>query len=296
MVSEETLAGWTAPSSSTEQDKQDRTERMIREAVDEHPAFDDCELRIFVKGSYANNTNVRADSDVDLAVECTEVEYWEESEPGARRDNGTPYTGVWTPSKLRTELTAALKAKFSGQVDDSGRVAIEVHASTARVDADVVPCFSHRGYFPSGESRTGTKIFTTTGLGFENYPDQHLENGREKNKSTGHAFKKTVRILKRVANEMFIEGDHREVPSYFVECLVYECPDVVFARSTWVGTVNDALVHIWDELEGGEPTDDSDRWLEVNECFYLFHSGQKWSRTDGRDFSQAAWNFLGFAE
>ena len=53
MISEDTLAGWTGPSSATEEDMQDRTERMIREAVDEHTAFDDCELRIFAKGSYA---------------------------------------------------------------------------------------------------------------------------------------------------------------------------------------------------------------------------------------------------
>src|SRR5687767_6804174 len=61
MALEDTLDGWTGPSSDTEQDKQDRTERMIREAVAEHGAFDACELSIYAKGSYANNTNVRAD-------------------------------------------------------------------------------------------------------------------------------------------------------------------------------------------------------------------------------------------
>ena len=61
MASEQILSNWTGPASTTEQEKQDRTERMIRDAVDEQVAFDDCELRIFAKGSYANNTNVRAD-------------------------------------------------------------------------------------------------------------------------------------------------------------------------------------------------------------------------------------------
>ena len=32
-VTEDQLAGWTGPSSATEQDKQDRTERMTREAI-----------------------------------------------------------------------------------------------------------------------------------------------------------------------------------------------------------------------------------------------------------------------
>lgn len=66
------LAGWTGPSSTTEQDKQDRTERMIKEAIKSHTPFDSCSLKVYAKGSYANNTNVRANSDVDIAVQCTD--------------------------------------------------------------------------------------------------------------------------------------------------------------------------------------------------------------------------------
>lgn len=78
MVTEEKLAGWTGPSSPTEQDKQERTERMIREAIDEHDGFDGyrSDFSIYTKGSYANNTNVKSDSDVDIVVECTDVCYW----------------------------------------------------------------------------------------------------------------------------------------------------------------------------------------------------------------------------
>lgn len=43
---EDKLAGWTGPSSTTEQDKQDRTERMIREAIKEYAAFDSCSLKV----------------------------------------------------------------------------------------------------------------------------------------------------------------------------------------------------------------------------------------------------------
>src|SRR5687767_6205622 len=76
---------WTAPSSDTEQDKQDRTENMIRQAVRAYPAFRDASINVFVKGSYANNTNVKADSDVDVAVEMTDLFYWDEAQPGAQR-------------------------------------------------------------------------------------------------------------------------------------------------------------------------------------------------------------------
>ncbi len=290
---EQTLSGWTGPSSDTEQDKQDRSVRMIREAVDAHTAFDDCSLTVYPKGSYANNTNVRADSDVDVAVQCHEVLYWKEQAPGAHHPSD-PYRGIWTPEKLRSELVAALKAKFPNQVDDSGRVAIEINSSSARVDADVVPCFDFRYFWISGATRDGTKVIPKSGNRFENYPVQHLEEGKAKNASTNRRFKKTVRIMKRVENEMVEAGAHVEVPSYFVECLVYNCPNATLRQSKWTDVVGGVITHLWNELEGEEPSEASGRWAEVNDCKWLFTPRQKWSRPEGRAFAKAAWNYLGY--
>lgn len=287
---EDKLFGWTGPSSNTEKDKQDRTERMIREAIDSHEPFNSCSLNVFAKGSYANNTNVRTDSDVDISVECTEVLYWKESEKG----NSPPsksYEGVWTPEKLRAELVSAMNAKFPGQVDTSGSTAIQINSSSARVDADVVPCFSYR-YYMKYRTREGTKIFKTNGSSIVNYPVQQMENGTAKNKATSYAYKKGARLLKRIENAMAADGTFRELPSFFMECLAYNCPDDVFAHSTWTERLRAMLFYIWDSLQGDEP--DEGRWLEVNECFFLFHSEQKWTRKDGRDFAKAAWNYFGF--
>lgn len=292
MSLEQQLAGWTGPSSTTEQEKQERTERMICEAIAAHPAFEDCSLSVYAKGSYPNNTNVRTDSDVDISVQCSDVEYWEEHDPGAH-PAGPSYTGPWTPSKLRAEVVVALKTKFGDQVDTSGTTAIRVSSSSARVEADVVPCFDYRYYFAGGSSRAGTRIFRKNGDHFENFPKQHLANGRTKNTATNGRFKSVVRILKRIENAMVVDGEHRDVPSFFVECLTYNCPKAVFDRYSWTDRVKGALVHIWDNTQGDvEP--DENRWLEVNEAKYLFHSAQAWSRKDGRDFAQAAWDYLGF--
>jgi hypothetical protein len=128
-----------------------------------------------------------------------------------------------------------------------------------------------------------------------NYPAQHLTYGKSKHDATDSYFKQAVRILKRIENVMVEGGTHREVPSFFVECLVYNCPDALFKEPTWVKTIKAILFHIWDNTQGdSEPTAGSERWLEVNRAKYLFHSNQKWSRKDGRDFSKAAWNYLGF--
>lgn len=290
MSLEDQLTGWTAPSSDTEKDKQDRTERMIREAINSHEPFNSCSLKVYAKGSYANNTNVRTDSDVDIAVECTDVLYWGESENGIHTP-GESYKGIWTPAKLRAELISAMKAKFSTQVDSSGSTAIQINSSSARVDADVVPCFSFRYYMKHG-SRDGTKIFKTDGSSIVNYPAQQLKCGVEKNKQTGFLYKKSARLLKRIENNMARDGVFRELPSFFIECLAYNCPNSVFAGSTWTERLRAMLVHIWEQLQGDEP--DAGRWVEANECFFLFHSAQKWSRKDGREFAKAAWNYFGF--
>lgn len=263
---------------------------MIREAIKAHPAFQDYDFIVYAKGSYPNNTNVRTDSDVDIAVQCREAFYW----GGTPKDTINPYTGTWTPPTLRSEVEKALRAKFPGQVDTSGSVAIGVATSSARVDADVVPCFTYREYFGGGGYREGTKIFKKTGGEIENFPQQHLTCGRAKNQRTNHNFKKVVRILKRVGNAMAVDRFHGEVPSFFVECLVYNCPDEIFSRSNWTDRIREMLVYIWNSTQGdNEPAGDA-RWLEVNRCKYLFYDGQPWNRRDARDFSKAAWNYLRF--
>jgi hypothetical protein len=243
MTLEEKLAGWTGVSSATEKDKQDRTERMIREAVDAHSAFDGYNIEVYVKGSYANKTNVRADSDVDVAVQCNEVLYYDEEKPGAK-PAGTPYTGIWTPTYLRSELKKALEAKFDSQVDDSGSTAFKINSSSARVDADVVPCFDYRHYFSSGGHRDGAKVFKTDGTSLVNYSHQQLKKGEAKDSRTGDDYKPAVRIMKRFENLMVENAVHRVMPSFFVECLVYNCPDDLFLRSTWTSATKGIIHHM----------------------------------------------------
>lgn len=294
MTLEDTIRNWTLPSSTTEQGKQDRTERMVKDAIRQHTELTDCRLSAFAKGSYANNTNVRIDSDVDIAIQCHEVVYWEVAD-GGTCPSSEPYSGRWTPDALRNELTKALERKFPGDVDTSGTTAISIRSSTARVDADVIPCFDYHYYFSPQDYRVGTRIFRTSGAKIDNYPHQQLVNGRSKNVRTNGSYKRMVRVMKRIENAMAVDGDFNSLPSYFVECLVYNCPDSAFGRPTWTDTTRSIIYEIWDGMAGAEPHDESDRWLEVNDCLFLFHPGQTWTRQDGREFARAAWNYLSFA-
>jgi tRNA nucleotidyltransferase (CCA-adding enzyme) len=57
------------PPSDTEDSKAEATEEQIREALTDYGPLEDRDYAVYVKGSYANNTNVRLDYDVDIAVE-----------------------------------------------------------------------------------------------------------------------------------------------------------------------------------------------------------------------------------
>lgn len=174
-------------------------------------------------------------------------------------------------------------------------MAITVASSTARVDADVVPCFSYEYYFSSGCIRGGTRIFRKSGGWFENFPRQQLEEGRAKNTRTNQRFKQAVRVMKRVENAMVVDSIHSEVPSFFVECLVYNCPDHLFTPYTWTDRVRGILVHIWDQTQGDDEPISSERWVEVSKCKYLFGPDQSRTRRDVREFAKAAWSYLGYA-
>ena len=295
MSTEALLTNWTKPSSDTEQDKQNRTERMIREAIAGHAAFHGYPVSVYAKGSYPNNTNVRTESDVDIAVQCSDSIYYDLNESSMSRF--TPYSGPWNPSHFRSEVQRALEAKFGAQADATGNVALKVSSSTARVDADVIPCFDYRKYWSPSKWREGTRIYRKDNSSTDNYPVQHLERGREKNNRTSTKYKKTVRILKRTANAMLSDDIHRDVVSYFVESLVYNCPDALFSPSSWTETTRNVLYHIWQNTQGDtEPTDSSSRWMEANGVKCLFHSTQAWTRRDARDFAYAAWNYLGLGQ
>ena len=169
-------------------------------------------------------------------------------------------------------------------------------SGTARVNADIVPCFDYRYYLSSDEYRTGTKVIPKKGMSLVNHPQQNLDNGKAKNTRTNHYFKKIVRILKRTSNSMTTDEFHRSVPSFLVESLVYNCPDEFFLLPTWTTTVKHVISHIWEETQGSIEPSASERWLEVNEYKYLFHAAQKWTRQDARDFAYASWNYLELAK
>lgn len=289
------LSRWIKPSSDDEQIQQDRAQRMVTEAVMAHNPLSSAGLYVFAKGSYANNTNVRRDSDVDIVVECHDCCYYDYmpgEEPAERL--GTPYTGEWTPAKLRTEVKAALVNKFGASAIDAGNIALVVAAVPgSRPSIDVVPSFDYYLYDDPrrSSSRRGSCVWTKEGSKIVNWPDQQLKNGRAKNQRTGSRYKNFVRALKNAENVLAKAGTIDAKPSYLMECLVWNIADSTLKSGNLDQGFRATLVELWQGL-----ADDGDwhDWTEPNEVKYLFRSGQKWSRSDAKEVVLETWRYLDY--
>jgi predicted nucleotidyltransferase len=294
---EATFTSWGAAPGTTEMTKCDNAERAVRKAIAANGKLSAKDITVFTQGSYANRTNVRQDSDVDICVMYTGACFTDYSMSEGLNGSLLGYTDADYPiSEFKNDVEAALKSYFGKDSVTRGSKAFDVHANTYRIDADVVPAFEHRRFHGTPESHwhySGTEIHPDKGGRIVNWPQQNYDNGVQKNDETGRRFKAVTRILKRLRNEMADEGYGAAgpIPSYLIECLVWNVPNEGFGHDTLRADVRWALAHLWNNTR----TDDSCKeWGEVNELKYLFRAGQPWTREQVKTFLQAAWDYIGF--
>jgi hypothetical protein len=288
------LGNSTGPASPTEEQDRDRTEARIRDAIAADGRLA-ANVRVFVKGSYANNTNVRRDSDVDIAVEWKAWAYiskaneasdysWEQL--GVRLGNSGP-----GPGEYRRWVEEALVTAFgAATVDTTCNTAIPVVGSSTTLDADVVPCFQHERYDRRGAApHLGIRLYPRQGGHVENWPEQNRTNGISKNSDTRRRFKQLVRAIKRLETDIVITGRlQREVHGYFLECLLYNLPSRKFTYDSFKTTTLELLAELWNAIDKEQHAD----WVEINGLKWLWREGQTWTPAEASAFAYKAWNYI----
>jgi hypothetical protein len=291
---------WARRSSDTEDEKRERTEAAIRDVRQEDAVLGARSLNVFAKGSYKNNTNVRQDSDVDIAIEATEYFRYElggDFKSSSGSDVGiSPYPGTYSVEQLKDEAEAAMVRRFGRSAVRRGNKAIEVHASSYWLQADVVPCVTYHYYYARDSYgrlsyHEGILIHADSGEEIVNYPRQTHDQGNAKNIVTGRRYKRVVRILKRLENKMVEEGIIEEVPSFLIESLVFNVTDYTFQHANYYDDVREVLAYLYKALLENE---ESALWTEVNGIKYLFHPSQKWTRGQAFSFVDHAWDYIAF--
>jgi hypothetical protein len=184
----------------------------------------------YLQGSYPNTTNIRGNSDVDVAVESDKVFYSNLTQEEKAQLGLGPAHFVWTD--LRSEVLAALTSYYGQQfVDATGSKCIRVLPAAGRLQADVVPCIEYKHYTNLQPGAKGMTFWATrTNDQIINYPKLHIENGAAKNKRVGERYKPTVRVFKN-ARERLAEYVGGDFPSYFLECMLFNVPDDAFGAS-----------------------------------------------------------------
>lgn len=187
-------------------------------------------IKVFLQGSYANNTNVRTQSDVDIAI--VEEDVFQTSYRSGVNDSAYGFITVSPPVKtFKDEIEEALKSKFGSDVERRNK-SIKINGNTYRKDADGVPCRRHKDFSHDFSNNPmnyigGITIMADSGERIINYPEQHIKNGKEKNTASNHYYKKMVRIIKKMRYLMQQNGMESadKISSFALESLMWNIPN-----------------------------------------------------------------------
>ena len=297
--SENTLKGWKDPASTTEEQRIYNTINMIKSATNGSAELKGLTIEVFVQGSYANNTNVRTNSDVDVCVMLKSTFFTEYPNGKTSSDYGF-VDGSITFDEYKQRVKKAIIDKFGNEAVSVGHKSLKIQSNTYHVNADVVVAFMLKDYAVIKSTDPlryveGTRFYSADGKQITNYPKEHIANGKKKNNRTNYQYKYLVRIFKRIRNNMVADGvvNGDKISSFLTECLVWNVPDdIILGYSTWTETVRQAIIYIFNEIKDNNHKE----WGEVSERLYLFHAGRKWTDKEAQNFMKSMWNYLGYNE
>lgn len=296
------LSMWIKPSSDHEKDRQERARHMVAEAIAGWKKFDDTDYDIYTKGSYRNRTNVKLDSDVDIAIDLKECVYYDFISGVNESEVVRPasYSGSWTPESWRSEVVKALESYFGKEsINTAGRLAINIpEVKGSRPSIDIVPSFEYIRYDDAAQSASNTNYGSCVfpkdgGRKTVNWPQQQYDNGVKKNDITGKRYKFFVRALKNAENALVDSGDLKKaLPSYFMECLVYNAADHLFnsANDDLETSFGKVLNNIAVKLD----SDNDFPMVEPNELKYLFRGDKKWTIAEGKELIARTQTMMGY--
>ncbi len=297
---EEALDSWRKPASQNEEQKISNAISMIKDALSKNPVLSAKNIEPVVQGSYANNTNVKLDSDVDVSLMLKDTFYTEYPDGGKDSDYGFS-EGTNDFSEYRRDVISAIETKFGKDNVKVGNKSIKINSNSYHVQADVVPCFQYRNYkWNSSENpdrfEEGIKFYSSDNQEVVNYPKIHVSNGITKNSNTQRRYKRTVRLYKSIRNKMIADGINvsKDITSFLLECMLWNVPNKIFNdNNTWNDILRETIRFLFFETKAEEKCKN---WGEVSEHFYLFHSDRKWTRSSANAFLVQMWNFLGYAD
>jgi hypothetical protein len=273
-LSEQQLINWSKPISTSEDQKCKNALSQVSEVL--RNKFGS-KISIFLQGSYRNNTNVKLDSDVDIVIRYDNVFRYDIgslSEEQIKVFHETYTNSEYTFGQFKNDCKQALDLTFGNQVERKNKC-IQILGNTYRVNADVVPCFVMKRFrTPTGVTAEGISFDSDDGQRIDSFPEQHYKNGVAKTEATSRMYKRTVRILKNIKNKLIDAGSISEnlASSFFIECLVWNVPDIYFDSSNYLNTLYNVIGRVCEDMKKEEKFRE---YAEVSDLYWLFRGGQR---------------------
>jgi hypothetical protein len=291
--SEQAFINWSKPASKTEEQRISNAIRMIKEAIRDYGNLKNKDIEIFVQGSYANNTNVRAKSDVDVCVMLKDTFYSEYPNGYTRKHYGFA-EGEDSFNDFRKDIINALKSKYGRENIKPGNKSIKMESTSYRVEADAVPAFQYRNYKIINSTNEnnfieGIKFLSKSKDEVINYPKKHIEQGKIKNSNTQRRYKRVTRIFKRIRHQMIQDGIpvKKCISSFLIESLLFNVPNDYFSCDE---LFNQKIKDIIKYLQN----DNKENYFEVSSKLKLFDDTRKWDINSVDKFLKQMYKFLGY--
>lgn len=293
-ISEDRLETWSHQGSITQSSATYNSIRNVLIAAG--TPYSGRAFEVFLQGSYGNSTNIYAESDVDIVIRLDDTFHSDLEQLTGEEKTAQEIAfedASYTYSDFKRDVTTVLTRQYGGAVQE-GDKAIQIAANGSRRKADVIVATQFRRYwsFRSDLDSTYTEgicFFNAAGERISNYPKLHAAQLTVKHQNTVNRLKPLARVFKNMRSLMVDGGliEPGTAPSYYLEGLLYNVPDRLFATRFGDSVVN---VLNWYMQEAKK-----DDLLCANEQFYLLRNGfhTSWSPSDCNAFIAAAvqlWN------
>jgi hypothetical protein len=250
---------------------------------------------VFLQGSYGNDTNIYAESDVDIVIRLDSCFYSDTSalqqlELQSYLAWRSPATYSW-PDFTR-DVGSVLTSQYGSDVT-VGDKAIAIASRGSRRSADVIVACEYRAYrsftLAPGNYLDGICFWNKAGTQIANYPKRHAANLTSRHQATGGWLKPMIRIFKNVRGHLVRNAklEASAAPSYYLEGLLYNVPIEKF-RSSY----QDCFVNAMNWIQGEA---DKTALVCANEQYYLLRDNSPvcWKPADAETYLSAAvqlWN------
>lgn len=244
----------------------------------------------YLTGSYRNDTNVYADSDVDVIIE---LQKWNGS--------GLAYTNLndeqraaleietvnFSYTDFKNEIVQGLKQYYKEKFIKVDNKAVKLLPNDSRRPCDIIIVVPFNFYFnplSKVNKKEGIKFYTLSGVEVINFPKIHSENATMIHQNSNTNFKGVVRVFKNFRNHLVTNNgfNKKSAPSYFLECFIGNVPTTQYTTDLYESFINAAKYLL---------NNDWDNYYCLNKIRPLFgNSNEQWNKPDAQNFLNALVN------